>query len=243
MKNLLIQPPVIAHRGVSGYAPENTIIAFTKAAQLGLKWVEFDVTQAACGEPILFHDELLDRTTNGKGEVHLLPYAHLRTLDAGAWYDARFSGEKIPTLIQTLECLTHFHLSANIEIKALPEFEEKLITRVLQIVKGYPRLQILFSSFSWSALRFIRQIAPQALIGVLLHEWEAGWENVCAEVNCISVHVNEEIMTKEMAEKIKAMGKLLFCYTVNDVERAEKLYAWGVDAIFSDVLTGIPSRQ
>ena len=67
--DISIIPPVIAHRGASFYAPENTLSSFMQAIQLGLKWVEYDVAQAACGEAVIFHDELLDRTSNGSGEL------------------------------------------------------------------------------------------------------------------------------------------------------------------------------
>lgn len=67
MTNLIFTPPVIAHRGASGYAPENTLSAFVKAKQLGLNWVEFDVMQDCDGIPVIFHDEVLDRITNGHG--------------------------------------------------------------------------------------------------------------------------------------------------------------------------------
>ena len=87
-------PPVIAHRGASAYAPENTLAAFVKAAQLGIRWIECDVMQAACGEVIIFHDETLERTTNGKGDVDRYPYSYLQSLDAGSWFDPIFSGEK-----------------------------------------------------------------------------------------------------------------------------------------------------
>ncbi|MBV9574993.1 MAG: glycerophosphodiester phosphodiesterase, partial [Gammaproteobacteria bacterium] len=101
--SLVFSPPVIAHRGASAYAPENTMAAFVKAVQLGIKWIEFDVMATVNGEPIIFHDETLDRTTNAQGEVHHHSYAYLQTLDAGAWYQPFFSGEKIPTLQQVLQ--------------------------------------------------------------------------------------------------------------------------------------------
>jgi len=112
-----IDPPVIAHRGGSAYAPENTLSAFTKAAQLGMQWVEFDVMLAACGTPIVFHDDLLDRTTNATGEVGVHAYTYLQTLDAGAWFNSKFSGERIPTLAQVLQFLKDVKLCANVEIK------------------------------------------------------------------------------------------------------------------------------
>ena len=238
MTALNFNPPVIAHRGASAYAPENTIIAFTKAAQLGIKWIEFDVMQAACGMPIIFHDDLLDRTTNGVGAVDHYPYSYLKTLDAGGWFDLKFSGERIPTLQQIIEFLQSTKMSANVEIKLLPGGEEKLVVSVLELMDQYLKsapASILFSSFSVDALRHLRKYSPNCLMGLLLHEWEPNWQEICTSLQCVSVHVNHEILTQEYAQKIKRMGKLLLCYTVNDPNRAGELYSWGVDAVFSDV--------
>ncbi len=237
---LNFNPPVIAHRGASAYAPENTMIAFTKAMQLGLKWIEFDVMQAACGEPIIFHDELLDRTTNGRGEVHHYPYAYLRTLDAGSWFDPFFAGETIPSFKQLLAFLewNQATLNLNIEIKALPETEEQLIIRVLEEVSASAiskKINILFSSFSFQALHILRHYAPESQLGMLLYQWEPGWQSLCDSLNCVSVHVDQEIMTASAATEIKSMDKQLLCYTVNEPKTALKLYDWGVDAVFSDV--------
>src|SRR5687767_2537589 len=112
-------PPVIAHRGASFYAPENTMAAFRKAAQLGVNWVEFDVVATKDGMPVVFHDDELNRTTNGVGMLSDYSHAYLQTLDAGSWFDARFAGETIPTLAQVLTFLAEMKLNANIELKAL----------------------------------------------------------------------------------------------------------------------------
>jgi glycerophosphoryl diester phosphodiesterase len=230
--------PVIAHRGASGYAPENTMAAFIKAVQLGVQWVEFDVVKAASGEVIVFHDEILDRTTNGRGLVGDFSYASLRTLDAGRWFSPAFAGETIPSLHQVLTFLADMHLFANVELKSYPGQEESTVISVLEVIqsvfsKPYP--QLLFSSFSFEVTRLLRQYLPDASIGLLLHEWVPHWQETCLSLNCVSVHVNEAILTPEKATEIKAMGKVLLCYTVNDPVRARELFAMGVDAVFSDV--------
>jgi glycerophosphoryl diester phosphodiesterase len=234
---LHFNPPVIGHRGACAYAPENTIAAFTKAAQLGVKWVEFDVMQAADGELIIFHDELLDRTSNGHGEVYRYPYPYLYSLDAGSWFNIAFSGERIPTLRAVMEFLQNANMSANVEIKALPGHEEQIVKRVLHDLQPYlaaGNIQFLFSSFSIIALTFLRQYSPQCQIGLLLHEWEPDWQRISQSLNCISVHVNQGIMSATAAQEIKNMNKMLLCYTVNNPIRAHELYSWGVDAVFSD---------
>lgn len=235
--SLRFQPPVIGHRGACAYAPENTMASFIKAAQLNLKWVEFDVMSSSDNMPIIFHDETLNRTTNGKGEVSDFSYAYLQTLDAGKWFDYSYSNERIPCLMTVIDFLQNAKMSANIEIKALPEYEEKLIQRVMTDMQPYlakANHHFLFSSFSISALYLLRNLAPDCQIGLLLHEWHPDWKSICNDLNCVSIHVNEAIMTEKAAHEIKAMNKILLCYTVNDPQRAEELFSFGVDAVFSD---------
>lgn len=236
---LKFNTPTIAHRGASGYAPENTLSSFTKAALLGITWLEFDVMQAACGELVIFHDDLLDRTTSGKGKLIDYPYADLCNLDAGSWFDAKFSGEQIPTFTQMLTFLVeHPSMSANIEIKPAKQYEEKLVQRIWHEISLYPNIapeRLLFSSFSISALRILRSLAPDCQIGLLMHEPFPKWQQICDELNCVSVHVNQRILTQKLANEVKATRRALLSYTVNDPLLAKKLFDMGVDAVFSDV--------
>ncbi|EKD71951.1 MAG: Glycerophosphoryl diester esterase [uncultured bacterium] len=236
--SLHFDPPVIGHRGACGYAPENTLASFTKAAQLGIKWVEFDVMLTADGKPVIFHDETLDRTTNATGNLGQFTFDYLSSLDAGAWFDTRFAGEKIPSLVTVLEWMKETGVSANVEIKPLPGQDRITVANAVKdIVEFFPQPSpsILFSSFSVDSLYYLREQLPTCYMGLLIHEWLPNWLQIVRELNCISVHVNEDIITRETALKIKSMEKFLLCYTVNDPARANELYTWGVDAVFSDV--------
>lgn len=229
---------MIAHRGASAYAPENTMAAFIKAAQLGVKWIEFDVMSASCGKPIIFHDEQLARTTHAQGNVNQFSYSYLATLDAGSWFNPMFAGERIPSLETMIEFLKKTGLSANIELKPLAGDEEVLVKRVLDEIKEHLSLtdgRILFSSFSIAALRFLRKYSRDCQIGLLMDEWMPDWQKISASLDCISIHVNHKIVTPDLTNKIKSQDYALFCYTVNEASRARELYSWGVDALFSDV--------
>lgn len=235
---LTFNPPVIAHRGASAYAPENTMQAFVKAAQLGIKWLEFDVMLTSDKVPVIFHDETLNRTTNGVGELAHHPYAYLRGLDAGAWFDLTCAGEKIPSLEEILYFLENTQLAANVEMKAPLGQEEALVKQVLAVISPYLKqgtFPILFSSFSIPTLEYLRKYAPNCMLGLLMHEWHPEWETFCQSLKCVSVHVNEAILTEQRAREIKAKGKILLSYTVNDPKRAQQLFAYGVDAVFSDI--------
>lgn len=239
-------PPVIAHRGASYYAPENTLSAFVKAAQLGIRWVEFDVMQTSCGELVVFHDKSLRRTTNGFGRIHQRPYAYLQTLDAGAWFGPLFAGERIPTLVQVVEFLQRAKMCANVEIKPLVGNEMKFIQCLFAKLAPFSQMidkHLLFSSFSFDVLSALREFSDDCMIGMLLSRWRGGWQELCEALNCMSVHVAEEIMTPYAAEHIKAMDKKLLCYTVNEIQRAQELYGWGVDALFSDAPDRLLTRK
>lgn len=236
---LKFQPPVIGHRGACGYAPENTMTSFTKAVQMGVKWIEFDCMLTATGEVIIIHDEKLKRTTNGTGRVQDYPLGQLLSLDAGAWFSPIYSGEKIPTFLQLLDFLKDTDISANVELKPQIGLEEKLVDRVIMEINrsGFFAMdskKLLFSSFSFTTLDYLRKRSPHAQIGLLLHQWEPDWQSIEKNLHCVSIHVNQEILERDQCSLIKDKNKSLLSYTVNDPKRALELFSWGVDAVFSD---------
>ncbi len=234
---LQFDPPIIAHRGASGYAPENTIVAFDKAKQLGINWVEFDVMLASCKTPFIFHDETLDRTTNLTGEIAPYDYSSLSKLDAGSWFNSIYKDVRIPAFKETMDWLCRVGMSANIEIKPLQGQDMETAEVIWQSAKDYIKPHhptFLFSSFSIDSLRTLRTMTPDALIGLLIHDWMPDWKKICDDLSCVSVHLFDEIVTLDRATAIKSTGRKLLCYTVNDPDRAKELYSWGVDAVFSD---------
>lgn len=233
---LTIHPPVIAHRGASREAPENTISAFMRAKQIGANWVEFDV-QLCADELIVIHDETLNRTTNGKGYINDIPYAALQNLDAGTWFSPDFAGEKIPTLREVIAFLGRVGMNANIEIKHQEGREEDLVKAVLKNLSEHwqhRRSPPLISSFSVEILKLVRKYSPTASLGFLMDEWQDNWQKICNELNCAAVDVNHEILNLNYIKDIKKTGRVLLAYTVNNLSRANELFSWGVDAVFTD---------
>jgi glycerophosphoryl diester phosphodiesterase len=230
-------PPIVAHRGASAHAPENTLAAFLKAKQLGLKWVEFDTMLAATGEPVVMHDEDLKRTTNGHGNVIDYSYTDLCKLDAGSWFNPKFKNEKISLLNEVLSFLYEHQMAANIEIKPLLGYEQATVQQVFEVLeKSSERLPspLLISSFSRIALKLARKISSTINLGFLMDEWQADWLDFCKEIGCVSVNVNAQLLNPVRVNAIKENDYLLLVYTVNEINKAEELLAWGVDAIFSD---------
>ncbi len=236
------KPFLIAHRGASALSPENTLAAFRKAHEIGAKWVEFDVMLAACGEAVVIHDETLDRTTNGTGKVSDYPYSYLQTLDAGSWFNAKFSGEKIPTLADVLTWLHQYRLTPNIEIKPSVGQEEETVKKVLQVIEKNWRADMnppLISSFSSIVLKYVRQYSKTHYLAYLMNDWQDDWKKSCDELNCIAVDINHRILTQARVDEIKSTERHVLSYTVDYPEIAQNLFAWGVDGIFSNCPMGM----
>lgn len=132
---------IIAHKGASGVAPENTIVAFQAAIDMGVDMIELDVRNTHDEEIVVIHDETLDRTTNGTGAVHDYTLEEIRQLDAGSWFDPKFRDEKVPTLKEALD-LINGKCKVLIEIKHMDhphyhDFAEKLVDIIRLEKNGY----------------------------------------------------------------------------------------------------------
>lgn len=231
--SLKINPPIIAHRGASALAPENTLAAFLKAKELGLQWIEFDVMLAASGDVIVMHDDDLNRTTNGSGKVSSHPYHYIKTLDAGSWFNPIYHDEKVPTLKKVLEFLAAQKMAANVEIKSLLGYEELLVNHVMTLVMQF-KVPVLISSFSRVVLQRVSQQYPHVPLGFLMDKWEDDWEDFCLEINAAAIDANHTILDPIKVKKIKNTKRLLLAYTVDDPLRAKELFSFGVDAVFSN---------
>ena len=230
-------PKVIGHRGAAGHAPENTLASLGLAAALGARWVEFDVKLASGGEPILFHDDTLDRTTDGKGPVATTPLAEIRALDAGKWYQARFAGERVPTLPEALVVLARLDLGANVEIKPCSGRERETGETVAQALRAlWPgRLPApLVSSFNFEALAAAASHAPEFPRALLFREVPADWRARAEEVGATAIHCNWQFLDRARVALLRGAGYAVRAYTVNDVRTAAVLFAWGVASVFTD---------
>jgi glycerophosphoryl diester phosphodiesterase len=233
---------VIGHRGACRYAPENTLASFEKAHELGIECVEFDVMlpRKQLSEdpiPVVFHDETVDRTTNGHGYLDSFSNDQLSQLDAGFWFGSEFKGERIPLLSDVIRYLLQHDMTANVEIKPLHGNDKEDARLTLEVIKGITSLdnpRIFFSSFSIEAIEYLNEFAPSCYRALLLDEWYDSCIKDAKRLGCVSINTNYLIMTPQRANEIKSAGFNLLCYTVNDADRAEELRSWGVDAVFSD---------
>jgi len=230
-------PRVIGHRGAAGHAPENTLAGFRRAALFGIRWVEFDVALTRDNQPVLLHDETVNRTTDGKGKLAEMALGHLQQLDAGSWHSAEFVGERVPTLTEAFETLHELGLGANIEIKPTKGREAEtgaIVAR--QVAAAWPESlpRPLLSSFQIESLVAARDAASGLARGYLLNRLGKGWQKEAAALGCVSVHCNQRSLSRQTAAEVRQAGYRLLSYTVNDAARARLLFEWGVEAVFTD---------
>jgi glycerophosphoryl diester phosphodiesterase len=235
-------PRIIAHRGGGALAPENTLAGLRRARALGFAAVEFDVMLSGDGIPILMHDETLERTTDGRGEVAKTPYAALAALDAGSGFDREFGGEPVPAFAAAAELCLELELWANVEIKPAKGHARDTGAAAAQLAAGIwgtrPSAPLL-SSFEPDALEAARETAPQLARGFLSDRVPAGWRGLLERYGCVSLHCNHASLTEAQARAVREAGYWLLCYTVNDADTARRLFGWGVDAVFTDRLDEI----
>ena len=233
----IVLPPIIGHRGAAAYAPENTLAGLRKAKALGCRWVEFDVRLTADNQPVLLHDDRLDRTTDGRGRVSTLSLAAVRRLDAGRWFHSSFAGERVPTLEETVMLLAELGLGANVELKATRGKEAATGAAVAELLaRIWPAdsAHLLISSFQHGALAAARDRAPHIARGILFRRVPKNWRNIAAGLGCVTIHVDQQRLRPAVLSEIRQAGYPLLAYTVNDPERAKILYDFGVKSVFSD---------
>jgi len=218
---------IIGHRGAAAQVAENTLASFDRAAELGATWIELDVRLTGDGKLAVFHDATLERTTNGRGRLDETDSHALCRLDAGG-------GEPVPLLDQALALARHRRLGVNIEIKGKPESARQTATALTEALTGHDE-PILISSFKAAFLTQTMVQLPHLPRGLLFKGLPADWQAQAQSLGAASIHCRNREITQGQVEAIKTEGYLCAIYTVNDPQRAEILWSWGVDSVFSDL--------
>lgn len=226
-------PRIIAHRCGGAMAPENTLAGLRIAARLGCRGVEFDAMLAADGVPVVMHDETLERTTSGCGRVAAMDSASFARLDAGSRHHAAFAGEPAPTLDEVLGVCVRLGLWANVEIK--PAAGQEVETgRVVARHAARSSARLLLSSFSTEALCAAAAEVPHLPRALLVEAIPANWRARMLASGALALHASARALRDEELHAVRAADVPVACYTVNQREAAERLFALGVSAIFTD---------
>lgn len=231
---------IFAHRGASGTCPENTLAAFTAAADAGVAWVEADVDIAACGTPVLLHDTDLDRTTNLTGPLYDYTADQLKQADAGFWFSPGTAGEPVPTLAALIDLANERGLNLNIELKSNEQGAERsrlLITKVQdELARLSSGRQVIVSSFNHLLLAEFKRRAPQYAVGALFvaEAFQPDWRSVLELIGAQAVHLQERGLTRATVRALSEAGYEVNVWTVNSPARANELKNWGATGIFTD---------
>lgn len=235
-------PLVVAHRGASGQAPENTLAAFRLAIGQGAAAVECDVQLSADGVPVVIHDGSVDRTTDGRGAVGGLRLDELRALDAGAWLDARFAGERIPTLAETLAvCAGRARLFMELKPPAAGSGSERnapaLVQGALAVLAQAPPLALTVISFDPEIVRLVARTRPDLPLGYLVSAQRvtrSGQEAILKETAALGagfVAPQASAASARFVAAAHAAGLPVSVWTVDHPDELRAVAATGVDAI------------
>jgi len=230
------RPIIIAHRGASAYAPENTMSAFRKALSLGAEGIELDVHMTRDGHVVVIHDDKIDRTSNGKGFVKDYSLNELREFDFGSWFGKEFEGEKIPLLEDVLDLLKGWTGLLNIEIKSGPTLHSGIEEKVADIIKKYDFVDYtIISSFNHYSLVKMKKILPEVRTGVLYSEGIYEPWVYAKHVGAYAIHPSYYNIVPEIMEGCIKHGIAVNPFTVDDPDLIRKIAAAGVTGIITNV--------
>lgn len=224
-----------AHRGYSGKYPENTMLAFRKAVEVGADGIELDVQLTKDGVPVIIHDELVERTTDGKGLVKDMSFTQLRQLDASYIYAGQYGVNRIPTLREYCEFIRDLPVITNIELKTgIFEYlgiEEKVLDMIREF---HLEDKVIISSFNHFTILRMQKIAPQLKYGFLTEAWIIDAGKYCHTHGVPCYHPNFRSLTDEVVRELKQYGLEINTYTVNTEEDARDLIEKGVDILIGN---------
>lgn len=218
----IIQRIIIAHRGASAQAPENTLLAFEKAWQLGANMIELDVHETVDGYLVCIHDPTIERTTNGTGEVSSLTFKEIREYDLG-------QGQKIPLLEDVLK-FSYGKIQVNIELKILG-VEQKIASLLgdLNLIDN-----TIVSSFLHLSLSAIKEFDDRIRTAILLNSEIDDLSSYALEFGAHAVNPLKDLISKSLVRSAHDHGIKVYPWTVNDEKQMVQLFKMGVDGIITD---------
>ena len=226
-------PWVIAHRGASGHAPENTFAAFQRAVELGATFIETELHVTRDGRFVAIHDCTVERTTNGSGQVHDFTLDELRQVDAGQWFDRDFMGERVPTLEEILEFSRKHDVVFYLEIKfaAVWGMDHALVA-ALQKAESAPRTIVI--SFDSATLTPLRRIDPSIMTGLLVEEAKTDCIRAALDLGVRQLCPRLSSVTPKLVEEAHRSDLQVVTWTANTTTDMGAMIAAGVDGIMTD---------
>ena len=221
------KPLIIGHRGAMGHETENSLPSIQKALDIGVDMIEIDVFRISSGEIAVFHDERVERLTNGGGRIEEYNMYDMRQLILEG-------GQRIPLLQDVLKLIDN-KVRLNIELKGKNTADRvNYITQYYIENRGWTAENILVSSFDWDELRTLRTANPDIAIAVLTEDDPEAAIPVAQELRAEAINPSYTTLTPENVKAIQEAGFKVFTYTVNAPEDISRMTDYGVDGIFID---------
>lgn len=223
---------IIGHRGAKGLAPENTLAAIQASIEQGVSFIEIDVQRTADGQLVVFHDLLLDRTTNGLGAISSRAWEDVRKLDAGSHFNSQFAGEPIPFLEEVFTLLQEQPITLIIEMKEPTMFHNIEQDLIAMIRRFEAESRVVVISFDHQWLAGFHQLAPMVPLGTL---WRyPPFNMIVPSYGVVDVDWRLVLLDPTFVRRMRQQGNQVWVYTVND-PRLMQLLAWlGVNGITTD---------
>jgi len=232
------QPRIVAHRGLAGYAPENTRAAYVAALALGFG-IEVDLSLTADGEIVMLHDRTVDRTTDGSGRVADIPLASIRQLDAGAWFGPAYTGQRVPTLSEALELARaeSAHSYVALDIKGVPDETLPRVVRSVEQHRMLDRVLAIGQTISSPTLRAALKSLNAAMPTSRLVPAPSDWDDAIADKDVDWLYIRF-VPSSDAVRRAHTAGKRVFkagpLALGIEPENWRELARVGVDAILSD---------
>jgi glycerophosphoryl diester phosphodiesterase len=225
----------IAHRGASGSFPENTRAAFQKAVEAGADMIELDCQLTLDGHIVVFHDERLSRTARARGTVAQRSLEQLKQLDIGSWRKKSFSGERVLALEEVLAWVDG-QVDLCIDIKQYPGSPAGIELKLLFTITHFDYMaRVIFSSLDYECLRRVRELAPEAPIGVICAKgMRVDPIGEAVAIGGRSIHIQKDLASRDFLERAWHQGLDVYVWTVNDLPEIERFASLGVQGIMSD---------
>lgn len=228
---LFQNPTVMAHRGLSADAPENTLYAFSDAISVGADFIELDVQQTRDGVLVVMHDSNLKRTTGVNKDIWDVDYADIQNLDAGSWFDPAYANARIPTLEETLQFVDK-RARLNIEIKPTKHGSDTLEQDVAELITRYQYTDACYvTSFSYGSLKKVKEANPEIRTGYLM---SVAYGQFYSLKYADAFSLNKVFVTSQVVNAAHQQGKQIFAWTVNSMSEVRSLCNLHVDSIITD---------
>lgn len=231
-------PLVLAHRGASAHAPENTLAAFILAADQHADGIELDAKLTRDGEIVVMHDAAVDRTTDGHGRVSDHTVAEIKSLDAGSNFGTQYATEHVPLLKEVFDAVAQ-RLIINIELTNYTSRQDGLELKVIDLIKQYNLIdRVMVSSFNPFSLRKVKSIEPRIVCGLLyspdmpIYLRRAWLAPIIPHLD--AHHPHHQKVTASYVRRLHTQGKKINIWTANDIDAIRSAIEFGVDGIMGD---------